>query len=253
MVFFLVLIALTSLGIVYHFSVLSVASFLLIVGAAIGSDFIFLRLRHEPYFQLYAAIVSGLIISLLSAPDHIIQGVVAATIAMASKNYIRTKKHIFNPAAFGLFLSGLLFQTHISWWGVSFQHPSTQPGMLLLFVILLLPGITSAFVMKRYPIILTFWAIYIFTTILFSFLQQSPLNFETMNLNAILFFFSFVMLPEPMTTPYKRLPEILFGACVALLYVGLRYPAIAGYTSFFPDTLLFSLLVGNLVFFRSTL
>ncbi len=193
--------------------------------AAIGSDFLFLKLRGKPLFFPSAAIVSGIIIALLISPDlPWYQILLSGLLAMWSKNYLRvSKRHIFNPAAFGLLVSGIILKQNISWWGVSWQQLAGHP---LAFIVLLTPFWISAWRVRRYFIQLAFLLILIV-------FKASPLD-------PTLLFFAAVMLPEPMTAPAKPTRQLVFGVTVALLSL----------IPYFPDSLLVALLISNVLFFK---
>jgi len=190
----------------------------------IGSDFLFARLRGKPFFFPSAAIVSGIIIALLVSPDSPwYQFFLIGLLAMGSKNFVRVgDRHIFNPAAFGLLLGGIILGQNTSWWGVSWQQLSIYP---LAFVVLLMPFLVSALQMRRYFIQLAFLFVLAFSKVAL--------------LDPGLLFFVAVMLPEPMTTPTRPTRQLIFGAGVALLSL---IP--------FPDLLLVALLISNVLFFK---
>lgn len=192
--------------------------------AAIGADFLFLRLRGKSFFFPSAAIVSGIIIALLVSPESPwYQILLPGVLAMWSKNFLRvSQRHIFNPAAFGLFVSGIILGQNTSWWGVSWQQLTGHP---LAFIVLLTPFLVSGLRMRRYFIQLAFLSLLV--------LLRAPI------LDPALLFFVAVMLPEPMTTPVKPTRQLAFGAAVALLS-----------TINFPDPLLLALLAGNVLFFK---
>lgn len=193
--------------------------------ATIGSDFFFLKLRGKPLFFPSAAIVSAVIIVLLFPPNlPWYQIFLPGVLAMLSKNFLRVwERHIFNPAAFGLLLGGIIFRQSTSWWGVSWQQVAGSP---LAFIILLTPFLVSALRMRRYFIQLSF-----LTSLAF---------FKVPILDPTLLFFAAVMLPEPMTTPAKPITQLAFGAAVALLST----------INYFPDPLLLALLISNVLFFK---
>lgn len=200
--------------------------------ATIGSDFFFLKLRGKPLFFPSAAIVSAVIIALLLPPNLPWNQVfLFGFLAMLSKNFLRvSQRHIFNPAAFGLLVGGIILSQNTSWWGVSWQQVESSP---LAFIILLTPYLVSSLKMRRFRTQLSFLGFFAFLTV---FGQAKGLL-----LDPTLLFFAAVMLPEPMTTPVKSISQLAFGVTVALI-------STIGY---FPDPLLFALLVGNVLFFNS--
>ena len=192
--------------------------------ATISSDFLFLKLRNKPLFFPSAAIVSGIIIALLIPPNSPWYKILLpGLLAMFSKNFLHvSERHIFNPAAFGLLVSGIILRQNISWWGVSWQQLSIHP---LAFIILLTPFLVSALRMRRYFIQLAF-------LLVLALFKVAPLD-------PVLLFFAAVMLPEPMTTPVRPISQLVFGAAVVLLSL----------MPYFPDPLLLALLASNALFF----
>ena len=227
MALFLSLIAISA--VLFYHQLVPVFTISLAFAVTYISDSIFIHFRKIKPFPLEAAIVSGLIIGLLIAPTLPWYFVAtAATFAMASKNFIRyNNRHIFNPAGFGLLLTSLLFHFDISWWGVSFQILHFSIPAIIFFLILLSPGFVSIIRLQRYPIVLSFWVTYAIL------LWLIKIN---ISLDPTVLFFSIVMLPEPMTTPNYPNRQLVFGPFVAIVSV------ISG-------SLIFGLLVGNLVFY----
>lgn len=201
----------------------------LALSSTVISDFMFTKLRRIPPFLLSAGIVSGLIIALLTDPSlpwYI--PVLAGVLAMFSKNFLRfSRRHIFNPAGFGLILTAFIFQTGVSWWAVSFQ---TFPQNLIFFLILLTPAFVSIKKMRRHLTI-------------FSFLIAYGIIFKNFFLDPTVLFFTLVMLPEPMTTPYIKKYQVIFGVFVSIISFLI--------SSFFAgDPLITALLLGNIIFFK---
>ena len=223
---FLLLIYLSALW--HDFSLSKVSILFLALSSTYASDFIFTKIRHQPSFLLSGAFVSGLIIALLTDPDlPVYIPILAGILAMFSKNFLRfSGRHIFNPAAFGLLTSALIFQTDISWWAVSFQ---AFPQDLIFFLILLTPAFVSIKKMRRHLTI-------------FSFLTTYGIIFKNSFFDPTILFFALVMLPEPMTTPYIKKYQIMFGVLVALTSFLISNTHI--------DPLITALLLGNLVFFK---
>jgi hypothetical protein len=202
--------------------------------AAVLSDLLFLKIRKIKFFFPSAALVTGSIIGLISSPNWDVI-ILACVLAMASKNFLRLdKKHVFNPAAFGLFFSHFLFKQDVSWWASSWQTLEGQFSIVTLvgFLILLLPGIISAYRMRRYINIFIF------------FITYNVLNWGVSTiLDPTLIFFSLVMLPEPMTTPIKPPRQFAFGLVVMALVWLLG-------KTILPDIFIPALLLGNLIFFK---
>src|SRR3972149_9778331 len=215
--------------------------FVLTLFIAVVSDILLVRFRKIESFFPSAAIVSGIIIFLLLPPDaSILELFITVLIALSAKQFIRiNKKHIFNPAVFGLFVGGLIFNHIVSWWGVAWQQLKLNNiPAIINFAILLLPFYVSAIKMRRLKIIASFLLIYN----LYNYFFAGVLTI----FDPTVIFFSFVMLPEPMTTPSNHKSQIIFGIFVALFAILVSYQSFI----FIPDSLILALLVGNTVFFK---
>lgn len=205
---------------------------LISIGFTIFFDLLFTFLKTRVFFIPWAALVTGLITGLIINPNALwYQVAVICALSMAFKNFLRINgKHIFNPAAAGLFLGGVIFNLPVAWWGVSFQN-ITMPGFgnFLSFFILLLPIFVSVWRLRRFWSILSFLLIYgLFTR--FSLL-----------LDPTTIFFALVMLPEPMTSPFTLKKQIFYGLTVAAAVFVLSFLPIT-----MPDILIPALLLGNL-------
>ena len=236
----LVLIAFTA--ILHRPTISTIFVFLLAVGFSILFDLLFLTLRRIKLFIPYAAIVSGLIIGLLTSPDTPrYQIVIISALAMAGKNFFRiSDRHIFNPAGFGLLLAGVLFRHPISWWGVSFQTVARP----LYFFILCLPLLVSGLRMKRYAGTFSFLITYTLVSSVFFLRAFSLQKFLVTLFDPTVIFFSVVMVPEPMTSPVQPKRQMLYGMMIAVTVAALSITRVS------PDPLIAALLAGNLIFFR---
>lgn len=222
--------------------------FLIGIVMVISIDIAFLKFRKIESFFPSAGIVSALIIILLLAPNlSLVELTLTLLLAMFAKHFIRVdKKHIFNPAAFGLFLGGLIFGNAVSWWATSFQQLAINNYQLLFsFLILILPGYISCIKMRRSKIVASFLLTYGF----FSYFLTKNITI----LDPTVLFFSLVMLPEPITTPNKPKTQVIFGIFVAVVSILISLPAsnFQLLTSrLIPDPLIAALLVGNIIFFK---
>ena len=149
-----------------------------------------------------------------------------AFIAMAIKNFVRiNNQHIFNPAAFGIFMTMILFGAFTQWKGTYFWY------------ILLPGGIYFAKKLGKLKILISYFLV---SLVLFgsqSVGQRIPL--ENI-LGYLSYFYIFVMIIEPKTSPVKPGGQLIFGAGIAVLIFmltesGARF-----------DVELFSLLVLNI-------
>lgn len=242
------LISIYIVSLISNFSYQPLIIFFSVLFSAILSDFIFLKLRKKKLFFPSAAIVSSLIIALLIDPHSPIYiPIIASITAMFSKNFIRAGRHIFNPASFGLVFISIVLSQAVSWWGPSSLYP-TDLRTLPLFLILFLPFIVSGVRMKRYFTTFSFISFYVLGSAIFF---QSTNDILKLLFDPTIIFFSLVMITEPMTSPSSLKNQILFGLFIALL-------AIFGSKIIYQipllttlDPLIFSLLLGNLFFFKN--
>lgn len=222
---------------------------ILSVGLMALFDLLLCYIKNNLFFFPSAAIVTGLILTLIidpSVPWYYIT--LIAALSMTIKNLVRiSNRHIFNPIAIGLFLAAILLDRHlVAWWGVSFQNINQLTiRNILFFLILLLPGLVSAYRLRKYYSIITF----ILTTILISQIFYTGFSLQGIVgtlLTPSFIFFALVMLPEPMTSPVRHKMQILYGMVVAIASFALSIPRL----DIPVDPLVFGLLVGNLVFFK---
>lgn len=162
-------------------------------------------------------LITALILSMIMSPattanDFLILGL-AASFAMASKYVlVISKRHIFNPAATGAYLSGLVFHHYASWW----------VGTTILTPVVLVGGLLIMRKMKRYIMVTTFIVIYLIILGVTVAMRHSgssvPHNLWVSLTASPLLFFSYIMLTEPLTSPNKLINYIPYSALVAVLY-----------------------------------
>lgn len=135
----------------------------------------------------------------------------ASVWAMASKFIVtRKKKHIFNPAAFAVALTALTLNQSANWW----------VGSLYLLPFVLLGGFLVARKISRFDLVLPFFITALSGVIISTLMKgANPINaLQTTLLVSPLFFFAFVMLTEPLTTPPSRFSRVVYGALVGVLF-----------------------------------
>ncbi|MBI5127735.1 hypothetical protein HZA76_04750 [Candidatus Roizmanbacteria bacterium] len=225
----LFLIAIILANLFLNFSPYLLIYFVLTISLALLSDHMFVWARKIKPFFLSAAIVSGLIIALLNSPrNSILEMFLMVVIAIASKHFLKYKgRHIFNPAAFGLFFGSLFFKNQVAWWGIS-------SSSVVVWVLLILTGYVAIFRSRKISSILSFFIVY--NILAFVLTRQFNIFDPTV------IFFSLVMLPEPMTSPNRPFIQLNYGVTVAVLTYFLAK------VNFLPDVLLSSLLLSNLLF-----
>jgi glycine betaine catabolism B len=167
-----------------------------------------------------SSIISGLILSLIIGPvsplSNPILPTAAGILAMASKYLVVWKgRHIFNPAAFGAVAVAILLNQGASWWVGSMQMAS----FILLGGLLILKKI------KRFEMVGTFFAAMTILFVAIAILDGEPFNLFTWLQNHLSFllvsplaFFTLVMFTEPLTTPFKKINQIIYAILIAVLF-----------------------------------
>lgn len=158
------------------------------------------------------AFILALIISPVSPTDFAGIGfiVFASAWAMASK-YIFTigKKHLFNPAAFGIAFAALALDQSATWW---------VGGNLPLLPFVLIGGLLIVRKIHRFDLVITF-SIAALLTIILTGNGRDPITTIAQTLQYTpLFFLALVMLTEPLTMPPNRYLRMLYGAIVGFLF-----------------------------------
>jgi len=187
-----------------------------------------LYFRTKAWQVTESSIITGLIIGFVLASDQpwwIF--LVAAILAILSKYLIVfKKKHIFNPAALGIFLTLILCGASTQWNGT------------YLWYILVPGGIYFAQRFGKLKVVISYLLV---SLILFgaqAIAQRGSLGNVADYLS---YFYIFVMVIEPKTSPVKPRGQIIFGAGIAaLIFMLTEFGA-----NF--DVELFSLLVLNIV------
>jgi len=195
--------------------------------SAIITDAVFFYFKNRKFNISESSVISGLIIGFVLASDNpwwVI--VLAALLAISSKHLICfNKRHVFNPAAFGIFLSILLFGATTQWKGTFDWYILLPIGLYFNYKIRKLELITGYFI-----------------TALGLFGIQAVLNkVPLINILGYLsYFYIFIMLIEPKTTPIKPLAKLIFGVGAA----GLIFVFVQAQVRF--DAELAALLISNL-------
>ncbi len=155
--------------------------------------------------------ILALIISPVAPTDYAGVGflIFASAWAMASKYIFAIgKKHIFNPAAFGVALSALLINQSATWW---------VAGNLALLPFVLVGGLLIVRKIRRADLVLAFSVVALLTIAVTAGGDPTTAVTRTL-LHSSFFFLGLVMLTEPLTMPPSRLLRLLYGAIVGFLF-----------------------------------
>jgi len=174
-----------------------------------------------------SAVITGLIIGYVVSSDEAWWKIVfAAALAVLSKYAIRfRKRHIFNPAAFGILVSTILLGASTQWKGT------------YLWYILVPFGIYFTYKIRKIEVIAGYAIISLALFGAQAFFQKIP---PGSIFGYFSYFYIFIMVIEPKTTPINYLGRYIFGAGLAafifiLTEVGAKF-----------DVELLSLLVMNI-------
>jgi ferredoxin-NADP reductase/Na+-translocating ferredoxin:NAD+ oxidoreductase RnfD subunit len=188
-----------------------------LLAACAVTNWVFSRTFGVPS-NLESAYITALILALIINPiqsygDLWFLGW-AAVLAMASKYILTIKgKHLFNPAAFAVALTYFTINQSASWWvGNAPMLPFVLAGGLLIVRRL-----------RRFDLVLAFLAAAVAAILAASlFGGGDPIaSLERAILYSPLFFFGFIFLTEPLTTPPTHSLRILYGALVGFLFTPL--------------------------------
>lgn len=169
-----------------------------------------------------SALLTGLFVAMVMDPHDPLAVVVATSgAAIAAKHLLRTSRaHIFNPAALALALAPLLLGAGESWWGATAGLP------IVALVPLLLAGYLVVGRVNKLPSVLTFLGVYfaLFTAAAVWVPGESThlAQFYRDPFVGAALFFAFFMLTDPPTSPVRSRDQLVFGAGVAALAVGVE-------------------------------
>ncbi len=187
----------------------------LILAVCWVTNLVFARVFRVPA-NTESIYITALIVALIMSPVGIgdIHGIGALTFAsvwaMASKYIFAVgRKHVFNPAAFGVLLPGLLLGQPATWW---------VGGNLPLLPVVLIGGVLIVRKLQRLDLVATFMAVVLVTILATTAPAHIAMTITETLKHSPLFFFAFVMLTEPLTQPTTRWPRLAFAALVGFLF-----------------------------------
>lgn len=182
-------------------------------------------------------LITGLILFLILAPvtntQDIFVTIAVSLVAMASKYLLAIdKKHIFNPAAFGVFLLGLLGFGNGIWW----------VGSLVMLPFVSVIGFLIVRKIRRPFVVFPFFVTAISTICLFNLFNGLTVieSLQQVITSWPIIFFATVMLTEPLTTPPRFRSYVLYSALVGVFF-GLQFHIGPLFAS--PE---FALVIGNI-------
>ncbi len=193
------------------------ASAVFILGVCLLANEVFAKVWKVPA-NAESAYITAFILTLIITPlklphqgAFIETALWASAIAIASKYVIAIKKkHIWNPAAFGVAATALFLNDPATWW--------VATAALAPFV--LLGGLLLVRKLQRSDLVWSFSLVALATIVATNAGGNLglPTILQRALLDAPLLFFGFVMLTEPLTSPPTRPRRIVYGAFVGLLF-----------------------------------
>jgi glycine betaine catabolism B len=161
--------------------------------------------------SIISALIFALIISPISGYGDLWFLFWASVLSMASKYIINIRgKHLFNPVAFGLGLTYLTINQSAFWW----------IGNATMLPYVLLGGLLVTRKIRRFKLVWSFMAAAVVISSLSALFSGQAIisTFSTLFLYSPFFFFAFIMLTEPLTTPPTNSLRNLYGVLIGVLF-----------------------------------
>ena len=191
----------------------ALASVLVAAATAVGADWLMGWVVHDRWSFPDGGLLTGVIVGmLLGAHQPWIVPALTALVAILSKHALRTRwSNVFNPAAFGLVVSALLFHSEQSWWG------SLAELSPLWFLALAAVGVYVAAKVNKLPMALTFLGASLLLYTVAAFRGDAAQVAEIFRAPDIqmLVFFATIMLTDPPTSPAQPRHQYLYALVVA--------------------------------------
>ena len=182
-------------------------------------------LRNFIDFLLPAHISALAVGMLIYANDRLWVVAFAVAVAISSKLLFRVPvggkyRHFYNPSNFGITVTLLLF----TWVSISPPYHFTENldrigDWLLPSIIVITGSFLNARFTRRVPLILAWLGGFIAQAVVRSILFETPLLAGLLPMTGLPFvLYSFYMVTDPATTPFKTRGQVAFGASVAAVY-----------------------------------
>jgi Na+-translocating ferredoxin:NAD+ oxidoreductase RnfD subunit len=176
-------------------------------------------------FLLPAHISALAVAMLIYANDRLWVVAFAVSVAISSKILLRVPvgdkyRHFYNPSNFGITVTLLLF----TWVSISPPYHFTENldriGDWLLPAIIVITGsLLNARFTRRVPLILAWLTGFIAQAFIRSMIFDTPLLAALLPMTGLPFvLYSFYMVTDPATTPFRTRGQVFFGAGVAAVY-----------------------------------
>jgi ferredoxin-NADP reductase len=183
----------------------------------------FLAYMFDAPTNVESVYITALILALIVSPlqglgdtAYFTLAIWASVWAISSKYIVAIrKKHIFNPAAFGVAVTALALGLSATWWvGTAVMMPFVVVGGLLLVKKI-----------RRFDLVCSFGITALVMIFGYSIFRGSDLaqTAKAVIFDTPIFFFAFVMLTEPLTTPPTRPFRVVYGILTGVLYAPFIY------------------------------
>jgi ferredoxin-NADP reductase/Na+-translocating ferredoxin:NAD+ oxidoreductase RnfD subunit len=191
-----------------------ILSSIFIVGVSYLTNRLFSFIFEAPT-NVESVYITSLILACIVAPYTTFSdlGVLfwAGVLGVASKYILAiNKKHLFNPAAIAVLILYFAIGHGANWWiGNAFMTPFIIIGGLLILR-----------KTRREYMAVSFYVSSLLIIIFFALMGGTPLlrTFDQVFFHTSFFFFAYVMLTEPLTSPPTRNLQMLFGFFVGMLF-----------------------------------
>ncbi len=168
--------------------------------------------KVKPNFE--SQFITGLILALIIGPLSFLPNIgfltLAGVLAMASKYLIAfNKQHIFNPAAFAVFITGILIHQGASWWA----------GDNIMLPLIIAGGLLVLRKIARLNLVIGFLVASSLSMLLLQSNKIKLVELSTYLVNPATLFFTFVMLTEPITSPANKKLRTYFGVFTGIMLI----------------------------------
>ena len=186
-----------------------------IMGTSMAANWVFAK-AFDAVTNVESVYITAFILALIASPvaANDVAGIgflIFISIWATASKYLFAigKRHLFNPAAFGVALSALLIGREATWW---------VGGNLALLPFVLAGGFMVVRKIQRTDLVAAFAAALFVTAAATAGAGNQLTAIDQTILHSAFFFFAFVMLTEPLTTPPNRPLRIAYGAIVGFLF-----------------------------------
>lgn len=166
--------------------------------------------KHNRESWIITALILFFLLFPVRSGKDALAAALVAVIAMASKYILAFRqRHIFNPAAIAVVISGLLGLTHAGWWVAT----------VYLLPVVVMVGLLIVWKIRHFSMVTVAIGAAVATAIIVALINGYPLTDEMslLFLSSPIIFAATIMLTEPFTTPATRKWQLIYAALVGFL------------------------------------